>query len=59
MKFAILVGMLAVLGGCASNDGGATMRGCDLGDARPANPFGSVLVPPPPPVVAEDDEGDE
>lgn len=60
MKHIILGGMLAVLAGCASNNGSATMRGCNLGDARPANPSGSVLVPPPTPVVgAEDDEEGE
>lgn len=59
MKYAVLVGLLAVLAGCASGSGRATMRGCDIGSARPANPLGSVLVSPPPPAPATQEEGGE
>jgi len=60
MKYAVLAGLLLALAGCASSGGRATMRGCDIGDSRPANPYGSVLVPPAPtPPAAEDDEGAE
>lgn len=60
MRYAILVGVLAMLAGCASGSGRATMRGCDIGDARNANPYGSVLVPSVPPAQdTQDDEGAE